>query len=73
MTTRAAVWAGVLTAFAVGCGPPAPPPVDAAAEQEDERLIRESGNAERGPQPRPKAKGKGKPSTPPTRHPDDDD
>ncbi|MEO2088168.1 MAG: hypothetical protein ABGY75_01550 [Gemmataceae bacterium] len=68
MTTRT-VWAAVvLTAFAVGCGPPPTPPVDVAAEQEDERLIREAGRAERGPHARPK----GKAATPPTRNPDDD-
>ncbi len=73
MTTRvAAVWAGVLVAVAAGCGgPPAPPPVDAAAEKEDERLIREAGTAERGKQP--KAKGNGKATAPPARNPDDDD
>jgi hypothetical protein len=72
MTTRAAWAAVVLTAFAVGCGPPPTPPVDAAAEREDERLILEAGRAERGPQPGQKSKGKGKPASPATRNPDDD-
>lgn len=42
------VWLVVVAAFVIGCGgPPAPPVVDAAAEAEDERLIKEAGDRER--------------------------
>lgn len=43
------VWLiGVVVSVAAGCGSdPAPPPVDAAAEADDERLIKEADARER--------------------------
>jgi hypothetical protein len=60
-------WVRLLVLFgcglAVGCGgDPAPPTADSAAEQADEEAIKKAGTAER----------KGKPTTRPTRNPDDD-